>query len=246
MACHSGGKENSKHQCNQYAFQRHQFPSRQFSSLWWKSFSQSSLCVVHLLKSRERVTLKLTCDKLCSLLEVGKYEVGHYVEACKQEHTDLQKRQKAIWFVIFASHSLRTLCSLVNKLSCSVQYYWWATHLFRLAHISDLVYILIGGGWICSTDTKIIRKKQKRHKERRWPAYVHGYNRFVPNRICSVLFCADKQQEINKTGYVLLWMPKPFIILPRPRGTDGVWTYHFIPTKSKMGDSDKLGRIKRT
>ena len=36
----------------------------------------------------------LTCDKLGSLLEVGKYEVGHYVEACKQEYTDLQERQK--------------------------------------------------------------------------------------------------------------------------------------------------------
>lgn len=137
---HTVGKEIPKHQCNQYACQHHQFPSRQFSiGLWWKSFSQSSLCVVRLLKSRKKVILKLTCDKLCSLLEVGKYEVGHYVEAYKQEHTDLQKRQKGILFVICASHSSRTLCSLVNKLSCSVQYYWWATHLFRLTHISDLV-----------------------------------------------------------------------------------------------------------
>lgn len=38
--------------------------------------------------------IKPTCDILCSLLEVGKYEVGHHVEACKQEYTDLQRRQK--------------------------------------------------------------------------------------------------------------------------------------------------------
>lgn len=30
----------------------------------------------------------IICDILCSLLEVGKYEVGHHVEACKQEYTD--------------------------------------------------------------------------------------------------------------------------------------------------------------
>ncbi len=43
---------------------------------------------------KERSDLKLTCDKLGSFLEVGKYEVGHYVQACKQEYTDLQGRQK--------------------------------------------------------------------------------------------------------------------------------------------------------
>lgn len=47
-------------------------------------------------QSSQRVILKLTCDKLGSLLEVGKYEVGHYVEACKQEYTDLQERQKSL------------------------------------------------------------------------------------------------------------------------------------------------------
>lgn len=82
------------------------------------------------------MTLKLTCDKLGRLLEVGKYEVGHYVKACKQEHTDLQKRQKGILFVSFSlcmlrEHGLKGQCyflfclfySLVKKLSCSVQYY---------------------------------------------------------------------------------------------------------------------------
>ena len=48
--------------------------------------------MVHLLNAREIV--KLTCDKLCRLLEMGKYEVGQNVEACKQEHTDLQETQK--------------------------------------------------------------------------------------------------------------------------------------------------------
>lgn len=49
---------------------------------------------MHLLKSRTRQTVKLTCDELCRLLEMGKYEVGHNVEACKQEYTDLQETQK--------------------------------------------------------------------------------------------------------------------------------------------------------
>lgn len=55
---------------------------------------RESLYVVHLLISNKRVILKLTCDKLSSLLEVSKYEVGHHVKACKQEYTDLQERQK--------------------------------------------------------------------------------------------------------------------------------------------------------
>lgn len=53
------------------------------------------------IKIQERVTLKLTCDKLGSLLEVSEYEVGHHVQACKQEHTDLHERKKSILFVSF-------------------------------------------------------------------------------------------------------------------------------------------------
>lgn len=58
--------------------------------------SHEALMEFFLTEQSERVILKLTCDKLGSLLEVGKYEVGHYVEACKQEYTDLQERQKSL------------------------------------------------------------------------------------------------------------------------------------------------------
>lgn len=38
---------------------------------------------------------------------MGKYEVGHYVKACKQEYTDLQKRQKRILFGSFSPCTVR-------------------------------------------------------------------------------------------------------------------------------------------
>lgn len=37
---------------------------------------------------------KLTGDKLCSLPELVKDEVGQHVKASKQENTDLQKKQR--------------------------------------------------------------------------------------------------------------------------------------------------------
>lgn len=51
----------------------------------------------------KKVISTLTCDKLCSLLEMGENEVGNYVEAGKQENTDLQGTEKrTVYFSLCA------------------------------------------------------------------------------------------------------------------------------------------------
>lgn len=49
---------------------------------------------------KKKVISTLTCDKLGSLLEMGENEVGNYVEACKQEDTDLQGTKKNKLFTL--------------------------------------------------------------------------------------------------------------------------------------------------
>lgn len=92
--------------------------------------------------SRRRRIPKLTCNKLCSLLKMGEYEVGNYVQAGKQEHTDLQKTQKSTaslssWItgkqdssIILIMKPWRVLSGVTGEHRCVWRTYWLKKALF--------------------------------------------------------------------------------------------------------------------
>lgn len=83
----------------------------------------------------------------------------------------------------------------------------------------------MGGGWICSTDTQIHSEETKAQHRVMATTYL-----FLTEY--SVLFCADKQQEINKKQAMYCYeQPKPFTKRGQERQMESI-DYHFIPTKS--------------